>query len=117
MPFDKRLYTRYDVFLEGIVAHERGFNFKVELLDISVEGAKLKMLGTYPIKEGDQLNLVVKGSHSFKMKGTIKWIRTSKNDMEVGIQFHPLDWKSSQALSEFLSSLALLSLSNIYFRS
>ncbi len=29
MPLDKRLYTRYDVFLEGIVAHEKGFNFKV----------------------------------------------------------------------------------------
>jgi hypothetical protein len=116
MPLDKRLYTRYDVFLEGIVAHEKGFNFKVELLDISVEGAKLKIPGIYPIKEGDELILVVKGSHSFKMKGTIKWIRVSKNDMEVGLQFHPLDMETSQALSEFLSSLALSSLSNIYLR-
>ncbi len=115
MPVDKRFYTRYQVFLEGTASHEKGFHFKVDLLDLSVEGAKLMISGSYPIKEGDHLNLVIKGNKTFKVKGTVKWI-IEGNNMLIGLKFDPLDMETSQILSAFLSSLALSSLSDTYLR-
>lgn len=41
---DKRYYTRYRVRLDGIIAHEKGLNFPVEILNISAEGARLKQM-------------------------------------------------------------------------
>ncbi|KUJ97478.1 MAG: Type IV pilus assembly PilZ, partial [Thermodesulfobacterium sp. 37_54] len=39
---DKRYYTRYKIRLEGKVATEKGQVFPVEILDLSIEGARLK---------------------------------------------------------------------------
>lgn len=116
MLLDKINYTRYQVFLEGIVAHEKGFNFRVELVDISLEGAKLKILNTFPLKEGDNLNLVIKDKNPLKIKGTIKWIRYIGNNMEIGLKFDSLDKATSHFFADFLFSLALSSLSDTYLK-
>lgn len=55
METDKRSYSRYPVVIEAIGAHEKGFTVKGELLDFSIEGAKLRLDGVYPLKEGDYL--------------------------------------------------------------
>lgn len=85
------------------------------MLDLSIEGAKLLILGSYPIKEGDCLTLVVNGKNSFKIKGKVKWI-IEGNNMVIGLKFDSLDMETSQVLSEFLSSLALSSLSDTYLK-
>lgn len=51
METDKRSYSRYPVVIEAIGAHEKGFTVEGELLDFSIEGAKLRLDGVYPLKD------------------------------------------------------------------
>lgn len=116
MEVDKRFYTRYPVFIQSMAAHEKGYNFHGELVDISIEGAKLKAEGIHPIKEGDIILLVIKAEKSLKLKGEVKWIKSDRGNLLIGLQFRDLDFQTTQALSAILSELALSSLSDKYLR-
>lgn len=43
MVLDKRIYTRYPLRCECILATESGRTFGAEIMDLSAEGAKLKL--------------------------------------------------------------------------
>lgn len=116
METDKRFYSRYPVVIEAIGAHEKGFTVKGELLDLSIEGAKLRIDGVYPLKEGDYLYLAIKGDIKLKIKCRIMWLKIEMGKTIMGLKFENLDLKASQSLSSLLSDLALSSLSDRYLR-
>ncbi len=115
-PRDKRYYTRYQVRLDGLVAHQDGFNFPVEILDISAEGARLKSETYIPIKKGDIIHLLIKWETKIKVKGEVRWVKEDKFSIEFGVQFKDIDMQTREALSGLISEHALTSLLDTYTR-
>lgn len=54
---DKRYYTRYPVNLQCVISLENGINFCGEVLDLSAEGAKIRIIQDVPLKVKDTLYL------------------------------------------------------------
>lgn len=48
---DRRKYSRYKIRLKGRVATSSGYSFPVEILDISIDGAKFKTDQDLPIEK------------------------------------------------------------------
>ncbi|RKX57412.1 MAG: hypothetical protein DRP29_08490 [Thermodesulfobacteriota bacterium] len=113
---DKRYYTRYRVRLDGIIAHEKGLNFPVEILDISAEGARLKTDVIAPIHVGDRIYLLIKWKSKIKVKAEIRWMKKKENFLEFGVRFIEMDMAVREALSGLISDYALSSLLDIYTR-
>jgi len=113
---DKRYYTRYQVRFDGWVAHEKGFNFPVEILDISIEGARLKSETYIPIKKGDIIYLLIKWKMKIKVRGGVKWIKEDRFFIEFGVQFKNIDMQTREAISGLISEHALTSLLDTYSR-
>lgn len=93
--------------VEIVAGNESGFTVRGELQDISVEGAKLKFYGNYPLNEGDTLTLVTRGKINLKSKGKIIWKSETGGFSFVGIRFDTLDLETTQRLSQILSEFAL----------
>lgn len=116
MPEDKRFYSRYNIHLEAKVGLPSGANYSVEILDLSVEGAKFKAYQDLPIKEGDKVFLLIKAQTNLKIKGEIRWIKKDEKILEFGVQFVDIDFQTREVLSSIISQHALISLGNEYFK-
>lgn len=113
---DKRYYTRYRIRLEGKVATEKGMVFPVEVIDISIEGARLKTDKEVWLNEGDIIYLAIKWKASIKAKAEIRWIKQEKFNTEFGVRFLEMSIKDRETLSSLISEYALSSLLDTYFR-
>ncbi|WP_038055544.1 PilZ domain-containing protein [Thermodesulfobacterium hydrogeniphilum] len=109
MDKDKRYHSRYKTKIETKAAHEKGFIFPVEILNISMEGAKLKTERSTPLKEKEKLELLIKWKALIKVKAEIKWINLNKNFVEFGVSFLDTDFHNREALSFLISEMALSS--------
>ncbi len=114
MKKDKRFYTRYKIILEGRVFHEKGFILQVEVLDINLEGARLRTNSVFPLLEEDKVDLVIKWKSSIKLKGEIKWVKEDKPYIELGVKFTEIDMSNREALASLITECALSSLMNSY---
>ncbi len=109
---DKRYYTRYRIILEGRVFHEKGFILQVEVLDINIEGVRLRTDSVIPLLEEDKVDVVIKWKSPIKVKGEIKWIKENKPYIEFGVKFTEMDMANREALASLVSEYALSSLMN-----
>jgi len=48
---NRRRYTRYKIKLKGKVATKRGYYVPIEILDISIEGARIKTDQDFPVEK------------------------------------------------------------------
>jgi len=48
---DRRRYIRYKINLKGKAATKRGYCVPIEILDISIDGAKLKTDQDFPVEK------------------------------------------------------------------
>jgi len=115
MTSDKRYYTRYKAFLEGRVEARIGVLLPIEVLDVSIEGARLKTSSRIPLKEGEVVNMVIKWKTPIKAKAEVKWVKDNDFFMELGVKFKEMDTTSKKALLFLISDLALPSPSDVYF--
>ncbi len=113
---DKRVYSRYEVKLETKGALPSGINFDLEVLDLSVEGAKLRANQDLPLKKGDQIFLLIKAQKNLKLKGEVRWIKKEERGLEFGVKFIDMDFISREVLSSIISQYALASLTDEYLR-
>lgn len=113
---DKRYYTRYKIRLEGKVAIEKGQVFQVEILDLSIEGARLKTDRDIPLYEGDIINLLIKWKSSIKCKAEIRWVKTERFNTEFGVKFIEMPMKDRETLTSLISEHALTNLLDTYLR-
>ncbi|QER42034.1 PilZ domain-containing protein [Thermodesulfobacterium sp. TA1] len=113
---DKRYYTRYKIKLEGKIGTERGQVFPVEILDLSIEGARLKTDRDIPIEEGDIINLVIKWKSTIKCKAEVRWIKRERFNTDFGIKFIEISMKDRETLSSLISEHALTNLLDTYLR-
>ena len=111
---EKRWYNRYSVTAPGVVAEGRIIK-KVELLDLSAQGARI--VGDLErIKEGDEILLCISFKPPIKVKGQVRWRRKTGKGVEAGIQFTEVDFKTRQHLQVLLSQVALSKLPDSYLR-
>lgn len=113
---DKRYYTRYRIRLEGKVATEKGSAFPIDVLDLSIEGARLKTDKEVWLTEGDIVYLVIKWKVPIKAKAEVRWIKQEKFNTEFGVRFFEMSIKDRETLSSLISEYALSSLLDTYFR-
>jgi len=112
---DKRYYKRYKVFLEGKAEACGGVLFSVEVLDISIEGARLRTSSQIPLKEGEVVNMIIKWKTPVKAKAEVRWVKNNDFFTELGVEFKEMDMTSRKTLSFLISNLALSSPSDVYF--
>ena len=113
---DKRYYSRYKVLLPGRVGDVKGIVVDVEIIDISIGGARVRIDQIIPISVGDVIYLLIKWKRSIKVKGVIKWINKKNNFLELGIQFVGVPMDAVQDLSDLISEFALSKLTDEYAR-
>jgi len=111
---DKRYYSRYKVLLPGRVGDAKGIVVDVEIIDISIGGARVRIDQIIPISVGDVIYLLIKWKRSIKVKGVIKWINKKNNFLEFGIQFVGVPMDAVQDLSDLISEFALSKLTDEY---
>jgi hypothetical protein len=75
---DRRRYSRYKIRLKGRVATSSGYSFPVEILDISIDGAKFKTDRDFPIRKKENIYLVIKWNYPIKSESEIKWVKKRK---------------------------------------
>ncbi|MCX8041082.1 MAG: PilZ domain-containing protein [Thermodesulfobacteriaceae bacterium] len=116
MPEDKRFYSRYKINLESRASLPLGINFNLEVLDISVEGAKLRADRDLSIQKGDIVFLLIKAPKKLKVKGEVRWTRKEGRGVEFGVKFVEVDMAIRETLASIISEYALSSLSDEYFK-
>ncbi|HFC98093.1 MAG TPA: PilZ domain-containing protein [Thermosulfurimonas dismutans] len=111
---EKRWYSRYPVSLSGGLAKSH-FMIKVELLDLSIEGARIRT-DTDRLKVGDKVKLSIHTKPPIKVEGEVRWCRKTPRGIEAGIHFTNMDFKYRQHLQSLISQIALSSTPDAYFR-
>lgn len=111
---DKRIYSRYKTNLKGKVALSKGSAFSVEIIDISIEGARLKCDSPILISEGEIIYLLIKWDKPIKLQAEIKWIKKEKLNTEFGVKFTQMDMANRETLASLVSEYALSSLINYH---
>ncbi len=104
---DKRSVHRYKIFLQGIAGWESGHNLDLEVVDISTEGARLRAIKGFPIKEKDVLIILIKGKRKCKLKAEVKWCKEQERFIEFGVKFLNLDIRTREELVYLISDYAL----------
>lgn len=114
---DRRFYSRYRVNLESRASLPSGTNFNnLEVLDISIEGAKLRADYDLPIQKGDIVFLLIKAPKNLKVKGEVRWTRKEGRGVEFGVKFIEVNMAIRETLASIISEYALSSLSDEYFK-
>lgn len=113
MSQEKRYYTRYNLRCDCIVAFESGIKTHAEILDISAEGARLKIDTNFFINVGDIVYLNVKSKYKIKIKAQVRWVRKNRFT-EFGLKFLEMSMQDRESLSQLISEMALSTLSEIY---
>ncbi|MBX6423309.1 PilZ domain-containing protein [Thermosulfurimonas sp. F29] len=111
---EKRWYSRYPVAVSGALANGN-LMCKVELLDLSIEGARIRG-DLSRLKKGDQVRLSILTKPPIKLAGEVRWCRKTPQGVEAGIKFTDMDFKNRQHLQIFISQIALAKTPEIYFR-
>lgn len=113
MSQEKRYYTRYSLRCDCILAYESGVKFYAEILDISAEGAKLRIDTEVFINPGDIVYLNIKSKYKIKIRAQVRWVKRDKFT-EVGLKFIEMSMQDRESLSQLISEIALANLSDIY---
>lgn len=113
MSREKRFYTRYPLNCECIVAFESGLKFEADIIDISAEGAQLRVDRPVFVKLGDILFINIKCKYKIKVKAEVRWLRQDKFT-HFGVKFIELSMQDRETLSKLISEMALSTLSDAY---
>ncbi|MFN4196646.1 MAG: PilZ domain-containing protein [Caldimicrobium sp.] len=114
---DRRYYTRYNVNLQCVISLENGLNLNGEILDLSIEGAKIRILQDAPLNVKDTLYLQIKDPDKnigFKAKAETRWVAKENIYTIFGVKFIGLRMQDKDVISKILSEIALSQLSEIY---
>ena len=86
--------------------------YKGELVDLSAEGARVRLYDIPELNQGDIVYLLIKfKTYNFKAKAEIRWIKADKL-IEMGLKFTQMTIENRQVLSEILTEVAMASLEN-----
>ncbi len=116
MVLDKRIYTRYPLRCECILATESGRTFGAEIMDLSAEGAKIKADAGINLNEGDVIFLNIKCKYRIKAKAEIRWLKYDDRFTIFGVKFVEMSMKDRDSLAKILSEMALSRLEESYWR-
>jgi c-di-GMP-binding flagellar brake protein YcgR len=113
---NKRFYTRYRIDADTRIGTLDGKIYKGDLVDISAEGARVRLSDIPELNQGDIVYLLIKfKTYNFKAKAEIRWIKTDKF-MEIGLKFIEMTIADRQALSEILTEIAMANLEDSFLR-
>jgi len=113
---DRRQYTRYKTYLKGKAATVKGYSFPVEILDLSIEGAKLKTDKDIPVENGEIIYLAIQWKSSIKAETEVRWIKQEKFNTQFGVKFIKMPIEDKEAFRTYISDYALTQTSDVYFR-
>ena len=113
MSQERRYYTRYSLRCDCILAYESGIKFNAEILDISAEGAKIRIDTEIFINPGDIVYLSIKCKYKIKIKAQVRWVKKDKFT-EVGLKFIEMSMQDRESLSQLISEIAMANISEIY---
>ncbi len=115
MGLERRYYTRHHLRCECIIAFESGIKTQGEILDISAEGARLRIDTVFFIDSGDILYLNIKCKYKIKLKAQVRWVKQNKFT-EFGVKFIEMSMQDRESLSQLISEMALSNISDIYLK-
>lgn len=113
---DRRRYVRYRIKLKGKAATKEGYHFPVEILDISIEGARFKTDQDIPLEKKDTIYLLMKWNFPIKAESEIKWIKKEKSYIQFGVQFVKMSNEDREIFASNIADFALSNTPDIYFR-
>ncbi len=109
---DRRIYNRYKTNLKGKIALPKGSAFSVDIIDVSIEGARLRTDSPVLMFEGEVINLLIKWDKPIKIQAEIRWIKEGKLNTEFGVKFIEMDMANREALASLVSEHAFSSIIN-----
>ncbi len=113
---NKRFYTRYIINADTRIGTLDGKVYKGELVDLSAEGARLRLYDIPELNQGDIVYLLIKfKTYNFKTKAEVRWIKADKV-MEIGLKFVEMTIAYRQVLSEILTEITMASLEDSFLR-
>jgi len=115
---NKRFYTRYRINADTRIGTLDGKVYKGELVDLSAEGARVRLYDIPELNQGDIVYLLIKfKTYNFKAKAKaeVRWVKADKF-MEMGLKFIEMTIADRQVLSEILTEIAMASLEDIFLR-
>jgi c-di-GMP-binding flagellar brake protein YcgR len=113
---NKRFYTRYRIDADTRIGTLDGKIYKGELVDLSAEGARVRLYDIPELNQGDIVYLIIKfKTYNFKAKAEIRWIKADKF-MEIGLKFIEMTIADRQVLSEILTEIAMAILEDSFLR-
>ncbi len=115
MGLEKRYYTRHHLRCECVIAFESGIKTQGEILDISAEGARLRIDTVFFIDSGNILYLNIKCKYKIKLKAQVRWVKQNKFT-EFGVKFIEMSMQDKESLSQLISEMALSNISDIYLK-
>jgi len=113
---NRRFCTRYRIDADTRIGTLDGKVYKGELVDLSAEGARVRLYDIPELNQGDIVYLLIKfKTYNFKAKAEIRWIKADKL-IEMGLKFTQMTIENRQVLSEILTEVAMASLENTLLR-
>ena len=113
---NRRFYSRYRISADARVGTLDGKVYKGELVDLSAEGARVRLYDIPELSQGDIVYLLIKfKACNFKAKAEIRWIKADKL-IEMGLKFTEMAIENRQVLSEIISEIAMASLEDTLLR-
>jgi c-di-GMP-binding flagellar brake protein YcgR len=113
---NKRFYTRYRINADTRIGTLDGKVYKGELVDLSAEGARVRLYDIPELNQGDIVYLLIKfKTYNFKAKAEVRWIKADKVT-EIGLKFAEMTIADRQVLSEILTEIAMASLEDSFLR-
>jgi c-di-GMP-binding flagellar brake protein YcgR len=113
---NKRFYTRYRINADTRIGTLDGKIYKGDLVDLSAEGARLRLYDIPELNQGDIVYLLIKFKDvNFKTKAEVRWIKADKLT-EIGLTFKEMTIADRQVLSEILTEIAMASLEDSFLR-
>jgi c-di-GMP-binding flagellar brake protein YcgR len=113
---NRRFYTRYRINADTRIGTIDGKVYKGELVDLSAEGARVRLYDIPELNQGDEVYLLIKFKYvNFKTKAEIRWIKADKL-MEMGLKFTEMTIANRQVLSQILTEIAMASLEESFLR-
>jgi c-di-GMP-binding flagellar brake protein YcgR len=113
---NKRFCTRYRIDADTRIGTLDGKVYKGELVDLSAEGARVRLYDIPELSQGDIVYLLIKfKACNFKAKAEIRWIKADEL-IEMGLKFTEMTTENRQVLSEILREIAMASLEDSFLR-
>ena len=113
---DRRRYIRYKINLKGKAATTREYCVPIEILDISIDGAKLKTDQDFPVEKKENIYLIIKWNYPIKAESEIKWIEKENFNTYFGVQFTRMSNEDKEVFLSNIANHAISNISDIYFR-